>query len=87
MNDTNSNQSLSRLVGFLFGLPLLLVALFNLGRALKSQSWPWTPGVVVNGQQYGQGEDQDYRFRVSYNVGSTQYACRRVDLGSCAHIA
>jgi len=79
MNDTNSNQSLSRLVGFLFGLPLLLVAIFNLGRALKSQSWPWTPGVVVNGQEYGQGEDQDYRFNVSYNVGSAQYACRRVD--------
>jgi uncharacterized protein DUF3592 len=79
MNDTQSNLSISRLIGFLFGLPLLLVALFNLGRALKSQSWPWAPGIVASGEEFGGGEDQDYRFNVSYNVGSTQYVCRRVD--------
>jgi hypothetical protein len=79
MNDTHSNYSVSRLVGFLFGLPILLLALFNLSRALKSQSWPWTPGVIVNGEEYGLGEDQDYRFKVSYNFVSAQYVCQRVD--------
>ena len=79
MNDARSNYSVSRLVGFLFGLPILLLALFNLSRALKSQSWPWTPGVVVSGEEYGMGEDQDYRFKVSYNVASAQYVCQRVD--------
>ena len=79
MNDTHSNYSVSRLVGFLFGLPILLLALFNLSRALKSQSWPWTPGVIVSGEEYGMGEDQDYRFKVSYNVASAQYVCQRVD--------
>jgi hypothetical protein len=79
MNDTHSNYSVSRLVGFLFGLPILLLALFNLSRALKSQGWPWTPGVVVNGEEIGLGEDQDYRFKVSYNVASAQYVCQRVD--------
>jgi hypothetical protein len=79
MNDTRSNYSVSRLVGFLFGLPILLLALFNLSRALKSQGWPWTPGVVVNGEEIGLGEDQDYRFKVSYNVASAQYVCQRVD--------
>jgi hypothetical protein len=78
MNDPHS-LSVSRLVGFLFGLPLLLVALFNLSRALKSEKWPWTPGIVVTGEEYGQGEDQGYRFRVSYTVGSTQYVCGRVE--------
>jgi hypothetical protein len=79
MNDTHSNLSVSRLIGFLFGLPLLLLALFNLSRALKSEKWPWTPGVVVTGEDYGQGEDQGYRFRVSYTVTSAQYFCGRVD--------
>jgi hypothetical protein len=79
MNDTHSNDSVSRLIGFLFGLPLLLVALFNLGRVLKSQTWPWTPGVVVNGEEYGLGKNQDYHFKVSYTVASAQYVCRRVD--------
>jgi hypothetical protein len=78
MNDAPSNHSASRLIGFLLGLPLLLLAFFNLSRALKSQSWPWTPGVV-SGKQYGFGEDEDYRFEVSYNVASAQYVCRRVD--------
>src|SRR5260370_1193094 len=78
MNDTRSNLSVSRLIGFLFGLPLLLVGLFNLGRALKSQTWPWTPGVVT-WEEHGQGEDQGYRFRVSYAVASAQYVCWRVD--------
>ena len=79
MNDKQSNLSVSRLIGFLFGLPLLLLALFNLGRALKSESWPWTPGVVVNGEERGSGEDADYRFGVSYTVASAQYVCGRVD--------
>jgi hypothetical protein len=79
MNDRDSNSSVSCLIGFLFGLPILLLALFNLGRALESQAWPWTSGVVVSGEEYGQGEDRDYRFKVSYNVGSAQYFCRRVD--------
>jgi hypothetical protein len=79
MNDTHSNLSISRLIGFLFGLPLLLLALFNLGRAFKSQTWPWTPGVVVTGEEYGQGEDEGYRFKVSYAVASAQYVCGRVD--------
>lgn len=79
MEDTHSNHSLSRLIGFLFGLPLLLVALFNLGRALKSQAWPWTPGVVVSGQEQGLGEDRDYLVKVSYTVRSAEYVCRRVD--------
>jgi hypothetical protein len=79
MNNNHANYSVSRLIGFLFGLPILLLALFNLGRALKSQAWPWTPGVVVSGEEYGQGEDQDYRFKVSYSVASAQYVCQRVD--------
>jgi Protein of unknown function (DUF3592) len=57
----------------------LLVALFNLARVMKSEKWPWTPGIVVTGEEYGQGEDQGYRFRVSYTVGSTQYVCGRVE--------
>jgi|SRR5712692_4757132 len=79
MNDTHSNYSVIRLIGFLFGLPLLLMALFNLSRALKSQTWPWTPGVVVSGEEYGLGENQDYHFRVTYAVASVKYVCRRVD--------
>jgi hypothetical protein len=79
MNDAHSNLSVSRLIGFLFGLPLLLLALFNLARALKSEAWPWTPGVVVNGEERGSGEDEDYRFQVSYNAASAQYVCGRVD--------
>ncbi len=79
MSDSHANLSVSRLLGFLLGLPLLLLALFNLARALKSEKWPWTPGVVVTGKEYGQGEDQGYRFRVSYTVGSAQYVCGRVD--------
>jgi hypothetical protein len=78
MNDTQSNYFASRLIGFLFGLPLLLMAIFNLARAIKSESWQWTPGVVVDGKEI-HGEDQDYRFTVSYSVASQQYACRRVD--------
>jgi hypothetical protein len=79
MIDSHSSYSVSRLIGWLFGLPILLLALFNLGRALKSQAWPWTPGVVFSGEEYGQGEDEDYRFKVSYSVASAQYVCRRVD--------
>jgi hypothetical protein len=79
MNDSHSNLSVSRLLGFLIGLPLLLLALFNLARALKSEKWPWTPGVVVNGGERGLGEDEDYHFKVSYDVGSAQYFCGRVD--------
>jgi hypothetical protein len=79
MNDTQSNLSVSRLIGFLFGLPLLLAALFNLGRAFKSQTWPWTPGVVVTGEEYGQGKDEGYRFKVLYAVASAQHVCGRVD--------
>ena len=79
MNDSHSNLSVSRLLGFLLGLPLLLLALFNLARALKSESWPWTPGVVVNGEERGSGEGEEYRFQVSYNAASAQYVCGRVD--------
>jgi hypothetical protein len=79
MNDNQSNYSISRLLGFLFGLPLLLLALFNLAGALKSETWPWTPGVVVNGEERGFGEDADYRFKVSYNVASAEHFCARVD--------
>jgi hypothetical protein len=79
MNDTNSNYSVNRLVGLLFGLPILVMAIFNLGRALKSQAWPWTPGIVVEGEEYGLGENQDYHFKVNYSVASRQYVCRRVE--------
>lgn len=79
MNDTGPNYSVTRLIGFLFGLPILLMAIFNLGRALKSQSWPWTPGVVVAGEEYGLGKNLDYHFRVNYSVSSVKYVCQRVD--------
>jgi hypothetical protein len=70
-----------RLVGFLFGLPILFVGIVAIYNGSKAVHWPSTMGIVKVSNKIGGWGFKTLDLKVTYEVEQVQFICSRIEFG------